>query len=523
MIADLSPQQIISFIKDEKSRRESERSLIGFTKHAWDIIEPGVEFRDNWHLHAIADHLEAMLAGQIDNIVIAIPPGCMKSILVSVMFPAFVWRKDASKRFLGASYGSDLAIRDAQNCHRIITSEWYRRHWGSSVCVQPGEDQKLKYALTGGGWRIATSVGGRATGEHPDFKIVDDPHNAKQAESDAERQTALNWFDRTLSTRGKSRNAKTIVVAQRFHEQDLSGHILSKKMGYDYLCIPMEYDGNKRKTFIGWTDPRKKIGDLLWPELFPKKSVEELKIALGSYGAAGQLQQNPTPGEGGILKTDCFRKWPAAQKLPQFEFVIQSYDGAYTENTKGDPTACTVYGVFTHGKQRHAMLLDAWDEHLGYPKLRKRVIDDWRAEYGGSGVGPGQQTKPVKPSRIIVEEKASGQSLIQDLRMGNVPVIAYNPGRADKVSRAHQSSPFLEAGLLWIPESTKQPGEFVDWAKPFIEQLKRFPVAAHDDYVDTFTQVVIYFRDQGWLSLPRALDEIDAPPPKAVVQNPYGV
>lgn len=522
MFADLSPQQVISFIKDEKSRRESERSLMGFTKHAWDIIEPGVEFRDNWHLHAIAEHLEAVLKGQINNIVIAIPPGCMKSILVSVMFPAYVWTKDASKRFLGASYGSDLAIRDAQNCHHIITSEWFNRHWGDKVAVQPGEDQKLKYALTGGGWRIATSVGGRATGEHPDFKIVDDPHNAKQAESDAERKTALNWFDRTLSTRGKSRGAKTIVVAQRFHEEDLSGHILAKNMGYDYLCIPMEFDGGQRRTSIGWSDPRKKKDELLWPELFPKQSVEDLKIALGSYGAAGQLQQNPTPEAGGILKTECFRKWPATQRLPQFEFVLQSYDGAFTEDTSGDPSACTVYGVFTHGKQRHVMLIDAWDEHLGYPDLRKRVIKDWPAEYGGGGVGAGQPTRAVRASRILIEAKASGQSLLQDLRKGNIPVVSYNPGRADKVSRAHLSSPFLEAGLIWIPESTKQPNTFVSWAEDFVNQLKRFPVDRHDDYVDTFTQAIIYFRDEGWISLPKAVDIDDRPPPKAVV-NPYGV
>lgn len=516
----LGPAKVLEQVRDEMSRRESEETLLGFTKHAWPIIEPSVEFRNNWHLEAIADHLEAVLAGDITNLVIAVPPGTMKSILVSVAFPAWVWLKNPAARFFGASYGIELAIRDSQKCRDIITSDWYQRHWGSKVMIKAGDDQKIKYSLTGGGWRIATSVGGRATGEHPDFKIIDDPHNAKQAESDAERQTALNWFDRTLSSRGKSRGAKTIVVAQRFHEKDLSGHILAKKMGYDYLCIPMEFDGNKRVTSIGWKDPRTEKGELLWPDLFPKTAVEELKVELGSYGASGQLQQSPSPVGGGMLNVRCFRKWPSGVRMPQFEFVIQSYDTAFTEKDENDPTACTVWGIFTYQKKHHAMLLDAWDEHLAYPALRKRVMADWSAEYGGGGVGPGQVVRPVRASRMLIEKKASGQSLIQDLSLANLPVTPYNPLGADKVVRAHMASPFLEAGLIWLPESSNNAGKVVDWATDFFEQVKKFPVAAHDDYVDTFTQAIIYFRDTGWLQLPRAVEIDDRPPPQPVV-NPY--
>lgn len=508
-------------VAQEVEKRRCERSLIEFVKSSWSIIEPGVAFQDNWHLHAIAEHLEAVTDDEIKNLVIAIPPGCMKSILVSVAWPAWEWISRPDLRYMGASYGVDLAIRDSQKCRDIITSEWYQRNW-PHVAIRPGEDQKTKYALTGGGWRMATSVGGRATGEHPDRKIVDDPHNAKQAESDAERKSAIDWFDRTLSTRGQSRGAKTIVVAQRFHEKDVTGHILSDIGGYEYLSIPMEYDRNIRVTSLGWKDPRKESGELLWPSMFPAESVAQLKQLLGSYGASGQLQQDPVPVEGGILKTKYFKLWPASTRKPKLEYVVQSYDTAFTEKTSGDPTGCEVWGVFTHAGARNAILLDAWDEYLSYPELRKRVLDDWTAEYGSDGSkGEGTPTKGRRPDRILVEAKASGQSLLQDLRIARVPAVGYNPGNADKIARAHQAAPTLEMGLLWVPESAKNPGQPVAWASSFLKQVDKFPIAEHDEYVDCMTQVVIYLKNSGWFDLGSAKMIEDRKPAIKDKVNPY--
>jgi len=519
----LAPAVLLDMIRRERARREACRDLMSFTRQCFNIIEPGQDFRDNWHLHVIAEHLMAVTRGDVRNLVINIPPGCMKSILTSVAWPAWEWANDPTLRIMGASYGVELAIRDASKTRDILLSDWYRENW-PQVQIKAGEDQKTKYALTEGGWRMATSVGGRATGEHPDRKIVDDPHNAKQAESDAERESALVWFDRTLSTRGQSRGASTVVVMQRLHERDVTGHILADLTGYTHLCIPMEYDGVQRKTFLGTYDPRTVKGELLWPEMFDEHSVVELKQLLGSYGAAGQLAQDPAPAEGGILKTKHFRLWPAAERKPQLEYVLQSYDTAFTEKTSGDPTGCEVWGVFTHNGERNAILLDAWDEHLSYPELRKRAIEDWTAEYGGdSRAQGGMIVKPRRPDRVLVEAKASGQSLLQDLRLARVPAVGYNPGNADKVARAHQAAPTLELGILWIPESAKNPGQPVSWAEPFLRQLAKFPVAEHDEYVDCFTQAVIYLKNDGWFQLQRAKDiDTDRPPPRERV-NPYGV
>ena len=258
--------------------------------------------------------------------------------------------------------------------------------------------------------------------------------------------------------------------------------------------------------------------------MFNDVSVTELKQLLGTYGAAGQLQQEPSPAEGGILKTRHFRLWPAEKPLPQFEYVLQSYDTAFGQKDENDPTGCEVWGMFTYEGARQGMLLDAWDERLTYPELRTRVIRDWNTEYGGtSGAQRGPVTRAVRPSRILVEAKASGQSLLQDLRLARVPAVGYNPGTADKVSRAHQAAPTLELGILWVPESAKNPGQPVSWAAAFMRQLEKFPVAEHDEYVDCFTQAVIFLKNDGWFELPQASDR-DEPrrrAPNAERGNPY--
>ena len=291
--------------------------------------------------------------------------------------------------------------------------------------------------------------------------------------------------------------------------------------GWEHLIIPAEWDGQRRSTSVGEYDPRTEMGELICPDRFGEKEIADLKKLLGQYSSAGQLQQEPSPAEGGILKTKYFNFWPADVGLPPFEYILQSYDCAFTEKSTGDPTACTVWAIFTHEGSRHVMLIDAWDEHLSYPNLREKAIKGWGTEYGGSKMDS-PFTRNKRPDRILVEAKASGQSLLQDLRMANVPAIGYNPGNADKISRAHQAAPTLELGLCWIPESKKTPGHPVNWASGFIKQLAKFPVATHDDYVDTFTQAIIYFKNDGFFDLPVARD-YDDPQLKVVVDNvnPY--
>jgi len=515
MGAIISPAIMMDAIKREKLYRAAENSLMSFVEQSWHIIEPTTKFSNNWHLEAIAEHLEAISAGELGNLLINIPPGTCKSILVSVMWPAWEWIADPSLRIMGASYGEDLAVRDAQKTRDIILSEWYKQRW-EHVRITKGSDQKTKYDLTGRGWRLATSVGGRGTGEHPRRIIVDDPHSAKQAQSDAERKTAVDWVGGTLSTRGASQGAKTIIVMQRLHEMDVSGFVLSELMeDYEHLFIPMRYESGtaKKATSIGWKDPRTAEGSLLWPELFPEKVLKKIETALGSYGTAGQMQQRPAPAGGGILKVNHFQLWPKDKKLPEFDCVVQSWDTAFTEKTTGDPSACTVWGAAKHEGKQIAILLDYKADTMAYPTLKKAVIDDWSAVYG-------EQQRHA--DFVLVEKKASGQSILQDLQVAGIPCRAYNPGNADKVARAHMTAPILEMDVIYIPESSVKPGKVVSWAQPFVDQAELFPNAKNDDGVDTFTQTMIYFRDAGLIASPAVEVEEEEEEYTRHKTNPYG-
>lgn len=522
MNAPLSPAVMLDMVRREKERRAASASLYEFVRQAWPTVEPGVPFVPSWHIEAICEHLEAITAGELRKLLINIPPRHSKSTIVSVMWPMWEWLVRPQEKFLCASYSGTLSIRDNLKARRLVQSPWYTERWGHMFKLAGDQNAKQRFENDQTGYRIATSVGGTATGEGGSRLVLDDPHSAQEAQSDAVRESALEWFDVVWSTRlNDPKKDAMVTIMQRLHEKDISGHILHDIGGWEHLCIPAEWDGVRRRTSLGPYDPRKSKGELICPERFGEREVADLKQLLGAYGVAGQLQQDPQPAEGGILKTKHLQLWPCSKALPQFEYVLQSYDCAFTEKTSGDPTAFTAWAVFTHAGERQVMLIDAWDEHLSYPELRARAIKEWSTEYGGASRADAFN-RARRPDRVLVEAKASGQSLLQDLRLARVPAVGYNPGNADKVSRAHQAAPTLELGRIWVPESAKNPGHAVSWAAGFIKQLEKFPVAEHDDYVDTFTQAIIYLKNDGWFELPRAAERDDEPAHRRRERtNPY--
>jgi predicted phage terminase large subunit-like protein len=235
------------------------------------------------------------------------------------------------------------------------------------------------------------------------------------------------------------------------------------------------------------------------------------------------------PEEGGIVKRDMFKLWDAKKPFPKFEYIIQSYDCAYTEKTINDPTACLVFGVFKPMDGPMAvMLIDAWQERMQYPDLRKKVQEEYEVSYGAdSESDAGEFVKGKRVDLILVEDKASGISLIQDMQRAHLPVRAYNPGRADKVQRLSIVANIIAHGRVWIPESSVRRGYVRDWAEGFVSQICSFPEATHDDYVDACTQALRYLRDAGMLEIdPRPYDPsedyADAYEYKERV-NPYSV
>lgn len=507
-------------------------SLTDFAKAAWHVLEPGTTLKWGWSLDAICDHLEAVTDGDIRRLLINVPPGCMKSLLTGVIFPAWEWCMPDQRhyRYLGTAHKQELAVRDNTKCRRLIQSEWYQKRWPLRLVSDQNAKTKFENAATG--FREAMAFASM-TGSRGDRVLLDDPLSVDGGNSEADLKAAATTFTESLPTRVNDESSAIIVIMQRLAEGDTSGIILDRKLGYEHLMLPMRFEIERRcKTSIGFVDPRKKDGDLLFPERFPEAQVKELETTLGSYAVAGQLQQRPSPRGGGMFKDEFLQLWPVGAEMPDFQYIVQSYDTAFTEDTANDPTACTVWGIFRHLKRNLncAMLLESWDEHMAYPALRKRVIEDWTAEYGGKKLKSGKDD-PMHPPRradaVLVEEKGSGISLLQDLHAAGVPAQKYNPGRADKFGRASQTLPLYELRLFYVLESGKEPGKPVKWAQAFATQLGKFGpgVTAHDDYVDTKTQAAIFLRDQGWLALPMAPKEEEKERDYRAARgktNPYG-
>jgi predicted phage terminase large subunit-like protein len=359
---------------------------------------------------------------------------------------------------------------------------------------------------------------------------IDDPHNVVDSDSEASRISTLEWWDQAIPTRlNDPKKGGFIIIMQRVHERDLSGHILksARPNEWDHLCLPAEYEAkplHQVQSSLGFRDPRTKEGELLWPDRFGAGELDTLKRSLGEYGAASQLQQRPAPIGGGLINTKFFQLYPSNRPLPAFDFIVQSYDTAFTDKTKNDPTACTTWGVFTPSPTVDApspppcvMLLDAWHDHLKYPQLRLRMRDEFKFHYGDN---------PARsPDIIVIESKGSGLSLIADLQRDGLPVRAYNPLRADKTSRIQQCLPIIEDKRVFILESKKHKGEPVDWAAGLLRECSYFPVGEHDDYVDTLSQCLLYLRDASFVVLQERTYDPDEDPDaehrKRRAGNPY--
>ena len=496
-------------------KRLAEMSLVEFIKQAWHVIEPGQEYLHNWHIDAIADHLTAITnESMIDDeryynrLLINVPPGAMKSLLVNVLWPAWEWgpRNMPYMRYVCASHAMPLAIRDSTKMRRLVSSEWYQERWGDRVTITGDQNEKIKYETTATGFRQAVAMSGM-TGARGDRVIIDDPHSVASAASEAERTTTIDTFEQAIPTRlNNPDRSAIIVIMQRLHEEDVSGVILEKQLGYDHIMIPMEYDPERSyPTILGWEDPRTRKGQLFFPDRFPRHVVDRDKRIMGTYAASGQFQQLPTPEDGGIIKRKHWQLWEEP-KYPAFDYIIASLDTAYTVKTENDPSALTVWGVWTDDPKTHAtrminrdghmsqiirtyderevpprvMLMHAWQEHLEMPELVKKVYESclrW------------------KVSKLLIENKAVGRPVATELRKmysgKNFSVQLEEPGSIDKMARLYSVQHLFEEKLVHCPNYA--------WADEVIDQCMRFPKAKHDDLVDTVSMAMRYLRRSGFI------------------------
>ena len=417
---------------------------------------------DNWHIDALADHLQAVAEGQIRWLMINIGPGYAKSLIASVLFSAWLWTRRPETRIIAGTYASGLTIRDSVRARDLITSEWYRTTFSPQwEMVKTNEDF---ISNTRSGSRLALSVGGKATGFRADGQIFDDLLNASEKNSEPARNAATDWAIRTMSTRfNDMRKGWRVVIGQRLHESDPYGAMIATG-DYELLCLPSEFEPERRaKTSIGWTDPRTKPGELLFPELFTAEVLAKAKRDLGSYDYAGQHQQRPAPAEGGLFKRDWWQYYDFA---PNFDLIILSVDCTFKDSVDSDYVSIQAWGFL--GPRSY--LLDRVHEQMGFIAT-KQAIRGMRAKW--------------RPDAILVEDKANGPAVIEDLRRTISGVVAIEP-EGGKIARAWAAQPDIEAGCVYLPNS--------EWAQEVVNEAAAFPNAAHDDDVDAMTQALNWRR-----------------------------
>lgn len=476
---DLSQAEIEEFVKIERElkKRDCLNSFQAFVKAAWHIVEPNNPYIHGRHIEAKCLHLEACYDGRIRNLVINEPPRHAKSSIVAVMFPAWVWLKDPHLSFMFASYSGNLSKRDSIKCRRLIESDWYQETFQPAWKLASDQNEKSLFLNTLGGERLATSVSGSALGRGADFAIGDDLTKATEIYSEPAREEIEDFWNETVSTRGN--NPKTfvrIIIAQRLHELDICGTTLATGL-YEHLKLPAEYEGEKNRTSIGWEDWRDEPGELLWPERFGKKEIEDLKKALGSTAAAGQLQQRPAPAEGNLFKRSWFQFYKV---LPTIHQYVMAWDLTFKDKATGDYVVGQVWGA------------NRADKYLIY-ELRARL--DFPAQI--QAIRATSAKFPYVTAKLI-EDAANGAAVIATLKkeiMGIIPVRADR----DKVSRANAVLPQFEAGNVHLPDPSIAP-----WISDYMDELSSFPNAAHDDRVDSSIYALSYLSRSAEIAMPVA-------------------
>jgi len=431
-------------------------------------IDPGAGYLPNWHIDLIAEYLEAVRQSKINRLIINMPPRSLKSVCVSVAWPAWLLGKDPRSRIIAASYASSLSIKHSLDCRLVITSPWYTRVFPDTVLTRD-QNEKHKFVTTARGSRFATSVGGSTLGEGGNFLIIDDPLSSMQAMNKHWRNHVNHWFEHTFASRLDNKQTGAIVlVMQRLHQDDLSGRLLSKT-GWEHLMLPAmaiktEYHdfGNMHKI--------RELGELLHPDRENMKLVERAKMELGSSVFAAQYQQQPLPEEGNMVHAWWFGRYTS---LPDtVERCVQSWDTAIKAGEHHDASACLTF-VEVCGK---SYLVDVSVFRKEYPDLK-------RAFYA--------LAQQWKPDVILVEDRASGQQLIQDVRRESfLPVLPVSP-RQDKITRFAAISAMIEAGKVVLPEQS-------GWLAAFESEILCFPSGENDDQVDALTQYLDWLRARVW-------------------------
>ncbi|MFL6386096.1 MAG: phage terminase large subunit [Terriglobales bacterium] len=458
-----------------------ELTLKEFVEHAWKILEPVSTLVWSWHLDLICEYLTLIrdgdfksVCGDLEGIIFNVPPRTMKSLLISVFFPIWVWTTRPSCRFMFVSYSEKLSTQHSIFRRSIIESEWYQKEWASVFTLSRDQNVKSHYGNSHRGVMFSTGMQATATGMGGDILIFDDPLNPEQAISQVEREAVNLRFDTTFRSRiNDPATGVKIIIMQRLHELDLTGHVLARESSrWEHVSLPATAPEDK-----GWIFPsskevkNQKAGDLLWEARLPQSFLDSQRVGMGSWAFNGQYQQTPAPLDGGIIKRQWVRFY---RQMPEkFEFMVQSWDCTFSGGSENDFVAGQVWGRFG-GK---------------YFMLPYRTYD--RLDFGPTMAAiKACHAKYPQANAVLIEDKANGPAIISELQKEIPGVVPVNP-EGGKLARAQATAPLWESGSIELPD----PQLFgCTWVEDYLHNICTFPKAAHDDDVDATSQALIYMR-----------------------------
>lgn len=436
-------------------RRQARRSLSAFCHYTL----PG--YIDSAHLQALMDKLEAVERGDIKRLIVAMPPRHGKTELISLRFPCWYLGRHPGAYIVQSGYAESIALVHSRQARDVFVSPEMSALF-PDVRYRPersGQDRLLherqaahEWGTKQGGSYYAVGIGGGLTGRGFDIGIIDDPvKDAEEANSQTIRDKVWDWYRTVFRTRTQP-DAAIIVVMTRWHKDDLVGRLLKQA----------DEDPNSDKWdllhFQAITD-----GQALWPERYPLEELERIRSSIGSRAFESLYQGNPTIAEGNIIKREW---WKYYKEQPAFSRIVHSWDTAFKAKSENDYSVCTVWGEAANGYY----LLDVWRQKVEYPELKRAAISLHTRD---------------RANVVLVEDKASGQSLIQELkRDSKLPVLPVKVD-SDKTARVNAVSPLIEAGKVYLPEQTT-------WLHDYIEELSAFPSGGHDDQVDSTTQFLAW-------------------------------
>jgi len=461
-------------LKMAKRREEAQASFSKFVRAMW----PG--FIDGRHHKVMAKKFEEIASGKLKRLIINMPPRHTKSEFASFMLPSWFLGKYPGKKIIQSSNTSELAVGFGRKVRNLVDSEAYSQIF-PNVALRADSKAAGRWATSGDGEYFAIGVGGTVTGKGADLLIIDDPHSEQEAKLAATNPEIFDqvyeWY--TSGPRQRLQPGGSIVVVMtRWSKKDLTGRILQSMIDKD----------GEHWEVINFPAILPS-GNPLWPEFWSLEELEALRLELPAGKWNAQYQQSPTSEEGAIVKREWWKIWKS-DKPPRCEFVIQSWDTAFTKSERSDYSACTTWGVFYMNENEndpHVILLDAFKRRMEFPELKEKAFNHY---------------KEWEPDAFIVEAKASGAPLIFELRQMGIPVSEFTPSRGnDKMVRINSVADLFASGKVWAPETR--------WADELIEEMAAFPNSDHDDLVDSSTQALIRFRKGGFLRLDS--DEKDEP------------